>query len=169
MQMQYQIQNIIFDAETGICAVDNSNSPNEVKLEGLNLLLMRALTEFGSEPLTIDVLSKIVWKRDHVSEDTIAKRISLLRATLSEIAGSTQVIRTLPNRRYQLIGPIKKLEVSEVPPTPLATKHANKKSFIIAVAVILILITTAVYQMTSTKPPVLKDPETGKELIAPNS
>jgi len=65
---------------------------------GRTLELFVALVDAAPEALDADRLAQRVWHRDHVSADTISKRVSLLRKGL----GSDHYVQTLPGRRYRL-------------------------------------------------------------------
>lgn len=69
---------------------------------GLTLALFDALV--GAAPAALDAgaLARQVWQRDHVSDDTIAKRVSLLRQAL----GSDHYVQTMPDRSYRLAVPV---------------------------------------------------------------
>lgn len=69
---------------------------------GLTLELFTALVDAAPEALDADHLAQRVWHRDHVSVDTISKRVSLLREGL----GSDHYVQTLPGRRYRLAVPL---------------------------------------------------------------
>lgn len=169
--------------EKGSCtqaAYDDAEGAERVTLDGLNLLLMQSLVKHTNQPLTPEILSQEVWKRDHVSLDTIAKRVSLLRTALLPLSGGEQIIRTLPNRGYQLVGGAKPINDQTVkdavlnqpaaqgPQTP-PSKSMPYGARIWAAIVIIIGVGLIYYINKQDSPPTLKDPGTGLELVAPGN
>jgi len=79
-----------------------------VDLKGLSLSFLTALVKAAPDALSADVLAQQVWGRPSITEDTLKKRVSLVRAAVG-----ADVIRTLPDRTYAL-----SVKVAELEPEP---------------------------------------------------
>lgn len=176
--MRYQVQKIVFDAESGVCwQVHNGQADKgeEIQLKSLNFLLMQALVSHYPGALSVQKIAQMVWGRNFVEDDTVAKRVSILRSELAKLVGEKDLIRTLPNREYQLIGPVQEISRVEKPDKFFAVDQDNtlqaaapKSKIWIIVASLAIVLATLGYLYLKPERTVLRDPETGLELVAPN-
>jgi DNA-binding winged helix-turn-helix (wHTH) protein len=91
--MRYVFEDFELDPLKG--RLDRAGEP--VDLKGLSLSFLTALVKAAPDPLGADVLARQVWGRHSVTEETLKKRVSLVRAAVG-----AELIRTLPDRTYVL-------------------------------------------------------------------
>lgn len=72
-------------------------------LNDLSFDLLCALADAHPAPLGPSELARRVWHQDHVSEDTLAQRIAMLRRALGDDARQPRYVRTVRNRGYALV------------------------------------------------------------------
>lgn len=183
--MKIQVQTLVFDTDTGWCKPSQKfqdSGSKDVRLSGLNLLLMQALVDAHPDGISTQMIAQHVWKRDFVEADTIAKRVSILRSELAGLCDPSDLIRTLPNRSYQLIGPVQKLPTEAIekptiggdgsqadsPSTQNSNSHFKGTSPWLAVTILVIFGALIYFFYSEANKPVLRDPETGLELVAPD-
>ena len=77
-----------------------------IKLPDLSFELLLALLEAAPEALGQERLSKLVWKSSHVSDETLAQRIALLRKALNDDAQDPTYIRTVRGQGYAIAGEV---------------------------------------------------------------
>jgi DNA-binding winged helix-turn-helix (wHTH) protein len=142
---------------------------------GLTLSFLTALVQAAPEPLDADQLAAQVWRRDHVSDDTIRKRASLLRAAIG-----AELVRTLPDQRYALSKPVTNASEDALDQQAGASKQSGEdedgaptglmiQPAMIAGAVFIVVLLglTLWGSLRSEAPPRLVNPETGHVLEAP--
>ena len=75
-----------------------------IKLPDLSFDVLIKLTESAPKAVSIHDLSKEVWQVDHVSDETITQRITLLRKALGDNPKDPVYIRTVRGLGYAIIG-----------------------------------------------------------------
>ena len=79
-----------------------------LKMQDLTFDLLYGLVESAPQPMNADALAERVWKVPHVSSDTIAQRIALLRKALGDDPKNPRYIRTVRGAGYAIIGDVTK-------------------------------------------------------------
>lgn len=72
--------------------------------------MLIALIEAAPEPLSIAALSQSVWGAEHVSDETVAQRIALLRKALGDDPKDPVYIRTVRGSGYAITGTVERFE-----------------------------------------------------------
>lgn len=111
-----------------------SRAGEPLALNDLCFDLLLALNEAHPEPLGAAELARRVWHQDHVSEDTLAQRIAMLRRALGDDARQPRYVRTVRNRGYALI-PV---------PEPVTARRAPGPRRIVWTGGVAAALTTAV-------------------------
>ncbi len=112
--MLYRVGALDLDTVSGTVRRDGETRD----IKGLTLAFMTALVEAAPDALDADQLARTVWRRDHVTDETIRKRVSLLRAAVG-----SELVRTLPDRRYVLSA-----DVTIIPAGVAGDQHAAPDS-----------------------------------------
>ena len=77
-----------------------------IALPDLSFDMLVKLLESAPKTVTFDDLRRDVWRAEHVSAETIAQRVALLRKALRETGGGQDYIRTVRGSGYAMIGPL---------------------------------------------------------------
>lgn len=83
-----------------------SRNGARLDVSGLNFDVLIALVEGATKPLSVSALARQAWRLDHVSEETVAKRIALLREALGDDARQPRYVRTVRGHGYALAAPV---------------------------------------------------------------
>jgi DNA-binding winged helix-turn-helix (wHTH) protein/Flp pilus assembly protein TadD len=78
-------------------------SGQRLEVSDLSFDLLAALAAAWPAPLDTAAMARTVWNSEHVSEETAAQRIALLRKALGDEARQPRYIRTVRHRGYALI------------------------------------------------------------------
>lgn len=81
-----------------------------LKLQDLTFDLLAALVHSAPELMDTQALAERVWKAAHVSADTIAQRVALLRKALGDDPRDPRYIRTVRGAGYAVIGEVRLAE-----------------------------------------------------------
>jgi DNA-binding winged helix-turn-helix (wHTH) protein/uncharacterized protein HemY len=104
--VQYVLNDLSIDATTRAVHRDTS----AIKLPDLSFDALVALIEAAPEPVSAAMLSQSVWNSEHVSDETVAQRIALLRKALGDDTKDPAYIRTVRGSGYAIIGTVKRFE-----------------------------------------------------------
>lgn len=77
-----------------------------VELSDLSFSTLLALVSSAPEPVSRETLARRVWKSDHVSAETIAQRVRILRRALGDEPHAPRYVRTVRNRGYAFVGTV---------------------------------------------------------------
>ena len=99
--IQSPVRILDLDLDPAARRLERAGEP--VALNDLSFDLLLALAGAHPDPLGPDELARRVWQQDHVSEDTLAQRIAMLRRALGDDARQPRYVRTVRNRGYALI------------------------------------------------------------------
>lgn len=77
-----------------------------IELSDLSFSTLLALVSSAPEPVSSEALARRVWKSDHVSAETIAQRVRILRRTLGDEPHAPRYVRTVRNRGYAFVGAV---------------------------------------------------------------
>lgn len=80
-----------------------------IKLTDLSFDTLIALMDSAPEPLSVSALSLSVWGVEHVSDETAAQRIALLRKALGDDPKNPAYIRTVRGLGYAIVGDVEQL------------------------------------------------------------
>ncbi len=106
-----QIGDWLFDPATGRLSRDGE----AVSLPALSAQVLSVLAADAPEPVNQARLAQAAWDMAHVSDDTIAQRIAMLRRTLEDDPRAPRYIRTVRGRGYALIADVSPVAASEQP------------------------------------------------------
>jgi len=104
--MRYGLKDLSVDTEARLVCRNNV----AIKLPDLSFDLLVTLIEATPEPVSNLVLCREVWRREHVSDETVAQRITLLRKALGDNTKEPTYIRTVRGLGYAVVGPVEFLE-----------------------------------------------------------
>ncbi len=104
--MRYVLKDLIIDTE--VRAVRRNDSA--LKLPDLSFDLLMSLIERAPKPLSNPEIAKRAWRVDHVSDQTISQRITLLRKALDDDPKNPIYIRTIRGKGYAILGPVTRIE-----------------------------------------------------------
>ena len=79
---------------------------SQLTLPELSFDVLVAIVSAAPAPVTTDELIKQVWRTQHVSDDTIAQRIKLVRQALGDNSKSPRYIRTVRGVGYSALGTV---------------------------------------------------------------
>lgn len=137
-----------------------------LEIGGLTLAFLTALVEAAPNSLDADALAGKVWRRKHVTDETIRKRASLVRTAVG-----AELIRTLPDGCYVLSAPV--MEIDAVGAAPIKAAGAPmgaliRRAMLAGAVFIAILLGLTIWSgLRSEAPPRLVNPDTGDVLEAP--
>lgn len=100
--MRYSFKDLSID----ITSRSVSRDGKALKLPELSFELLLALVQSAPAILSREQLSNTVWRKTHVSDETIAQRIKLLRKSLDDDPKNPRYIRTIRGRGYTLLGAV---------------------------------------------------------------
>lgn len=100
--MQYVLKDLSVDTETRTVRRDEIT----FDLPDLSFDVLIKLLQQAPEPVSISEFSKEVWRAGHVSDETVAQRITLLRKALGDNPKSPTYIRTVRGSGYAALGPV---------------------------------------------------------------
>ncbi|MGB6230963.1 MAG: winged helix-turn-helix domain-containing protein [Litorimonas sp.] len=84
-----------------------------IRLPDLSFDALVALVRAAPEPLSAGQLAAAVWRIDHVSAETVAQRLTLLRKALGDDPKNPAYIRTVRGRGYAACGPVETVATEE--------------------------------------------------------
>ena len=104
--MRYQIKDLQIDTLTRTV----TRGAEEIVLPDLSYDVLVYLAECAPEPASPAGLASAVWKAEHVSDETIAQRIKLLRKALGDTSRASRYIRTARGIGYAMAAPVTQIE-----------------------------------------------------------
>lgn len=105
--MQYSLSDLVIDTRSRTIR----RGDDTIRLSDLSFDVLVALIEGAPEPLSGADLANAVWQSKHVSNETIAQRIALLRKALGDDSKHPRYIRTVRGNGYAVLGQIARVEV----------------------------------------------------------
>ncbi|MEM9500671.1 MAG: winged helix-turn-helix domain-containing protein [Pseudomonadota bacterium] len=109
-----------------------------IKLPDLSFDVFVALIEAAPEPVGTAALSQSVWDAEHVSDETVAQRIALLRKTLGDNPKNPTYIRTARGSGYAIVGTVDQLEGKSATAWPLPLSRPNMVAATVAMVIALL-------------------------------
>lgn len=134
MSMVFQFHDLVIDPEHRTVRKGGET----LRLQDLTYELLLSLVSSAPEPLGLDAIAQQVWKAPHVTNDTIAQRIALLRKALGDDPKDPKYIRTVRGAGYAVIGPV--TAPGENP--AVRPRHANSMRFLVRAAVLILLVSS---------------------------
>lgn len=122
-----------------------------IRLSDLTFEVLVRLIEESPEPLSHATLSQSVWGVEHVSDETVSQRVTLLRKALSDNPKEPIYIRTVRGLGYAIVGPVHWVEEGPPKDTPTPSKAKPALTAISCLAVVLVG-STLVWQAYGTGP-----------------
>lgn len=99
-----------------------SDADGTHQLSGLTARVLDVLIAHAPEPVSLGVFAEQAWKQSHLTEDTLAQRIALLRKSLGDDPRAPSYIRTVRGEGYALIADLAPLQAA-TPDTPAQTSR----------------------------------------------
>ncbi|MEE9379894.1 MAG: winged helix-turn-helix domain-containing protein [Hyphomonadaceae bacterium] len=130
--MQYVLKDLSIDIEAR--AVHRHNTA--IKLPDLSFDALVKLIEAAPEPVSVSEFTSAVWRAEHVSSETIAQRIALLRKVLGDDPKNPVYIRTVRGLGYAIAGSVARIENR---PTPKNLPFLSRRNSIAAVTALACL------------------------------
>lgn len=93
---------------------------DELRLGPVAMQVLVALLDRPGQVVTRTELFDLVWKNQEVSDDALTRCISDLRAMLGHHQTDAPLIQTLPKRGYRWLPAVEVLELTQLPPEPIA-------------------------------------------------
>lgn len=99
--MRYDLKDLSIDTSTRTVRRDGTG----LKLPDLSFDVLVKLLEAAPKPVSVDELAHTVWRAEHVSDETIAQRIALLRKALGDSSKDPIYVRTVRGAGYAASAP----------------------------------------------------------------
>jgi len=100
--MRFFLKDLLIDTEERTVRRGN----HTLKLPDLSFDVLVKLIEAAPDPISVATLSESVWHATHVSDDTIAQRIALLRKSLEDNSKAPLYVRTVRGAGYCIAGKV---------------------------------------------------------------
>lgn len=110
-----------------------------IRLGPVNMRVLMTLIENQGRVVSRAELFDSVWKNQVVSDDTLTRCISDLRAQLGKHSGQAKLIKTLPKRGYQWIPEVRLISEE----LPLSKDHKHYLYWLIVAVVSLMILSTS--------------------------
>ncbi|MEM7703324.1 MAG: winged helix-turn-helix domain-containing protein [Pseudomonadota bacterium] len=104
--VQYALNGLIIDTQERLVRREGE----VIRLPDLSFDTFMHLIEAAPAPQSGPELARCVWRADHVSDETIAQRIALIRKALGDDPRSPRYIRTIRGAGYAIVGEVVRLE-----------------------------------------------------------
>lgn len=102
---------------------------NPLKLPDLSFDVLMAILSSAPQPISSEELTEKVWKSRHISDDTLAQRIKLLRKAIGDSSKSPRYIRTVRGVGYAALGDVKTQDTKSEPKVdPVSKTSGNTPS-----------------------------------------
>ncbi|MBZ6379166.1 MULTISPECIES: winged helix-turn-helix domain-containing protein [Pacificimonas] len=112
-------------------------------VSGLTWELLAALARAAPEPVSPAVLAEQVWHRSHVTDQTIAQRVAMLRQALGDSGDRQQHVRTVRGRGYALRGSTEAQPVRAASPPVAPPPLWRRRTTWALIAALLLLVAAA--------------------------
>ncbi|MEM7665862.1 MAG: winged helix-turn-helix domain-containing protein [Pseudomonadota bacterium] len=103
--MLYALNDLLIDTTTRTVR----RGADDIRLPDLSFDGLVSLIEVAPQPLSTAELSHAVWRAEHVSDETVAQRIALLRKALGDDPREPKYIRTVRGSGYAIAGPVERV------------------------------------------------------------
>ncbi len=104
--MLYVLNDLIIDTEAHTVRRDDT----VLKLSDLSFDLFLSLIAAAPKPLNNKEISTTTWSSEHVSDQTISQRVTLLRKALGDDPKNPTYIRTIRGKGYAIFGSVERAE-----------------------------------------------------------
>ena len=130
-----------------------------IDLSDLGFDLLCYLAERAPDPVSNQELAENVWHQAHVSDQTVAQRVAMVRRALGDDAANPRFIRTVRGKGYAFIAPREAMTDE----SGLTAKRPRWKTLAIVIALFAALLTVGAVLLwrNAERPPVLLDPKNG--------
>lgn len=118
--MQYALKDLLIDTEARTVKREGA----ALKLQDLSFDVLVKLVEAGPAPVSSVGFAAQVWDAEHVSDETVAQRITLVRKALGDDVKDPTYIRTVRGVGYAIAGPVTTVR-SERPHTSKSVPYST--------------------------------------------
>ncbi len=161
--MRYDLKDLSIDVNDR--SVRRDGSP--VRLPDLSFDVLIKLLEEAPMPVSVSEFARTVWRAEHVSEETVAQRIALLRRALGDNSKNPKYIRTVRGAGYAVS---ESAAPQEHEPAQGALSILAKRPGVLAVtaATSLVLVGFTIWNArdVSTIPTTASETETSKTTVS---
>lgn len=119
-----------------------------LRLPDLSFDVLMALIEKAPAAVSADSLARTVWKTEHVTSETVAQRIRLLRRALGDKPKSPRYIRTVRNAGYACVASAESF--CRTPPIPPQRRKTVLRN--VGISTLALILAAAVYLVRATAP-----------------
>ena len=130
-----------------------------IDLSDLGFDLLCYLAERAPDPVSNQELAENVWHQAHVSDQTVAQRVAMVRRALGDEASDPRFIRTVRGKGYAFIA--RREEVTGETVETAKRPRWKRVAIGFAVAVGLLALGAVLLWNSVERPPVLLDPKNG--------
>ncbi|MEE4208574.1 MAG: winged helix-turn-helix domain-containing protein [Parvularcula sp.] len=148
--MRYILDDLTLDAEMRRVR----RAGEESRLPDLSFSLLEALLKAAPQALSPDDLAREVWQLEHVSADTVAQRVTLLRKSLSDDPKEPRYVRTVRGAGYAAAGPVA-TETTEHQTVPTQSRPKRLLWPAVAAAMFVMAVMAASNWRFQSAPPVV--------------
>jgi len=148
-----------------------SEAEAEHHLSGLTARVLDVLIAQAPHPVPLSVFAELAWKQPHLSEDTLAQRIALLRKALGDDPRAPTYIRTVRGEGYALIADMSLLEAAGMD-APAQTPRAPWELLGLGSGIVLLIGALAANMVTGSgqsqnraAPPPLQQPNSAVDSL----
>lgn len=136
--MRYFLNDLLIDTEAH--AVFRGDA--EIKLTDLSFNALVKLIEAAPHPVSVAEFSSAVWHTEHVSDETIAQRITLLRKALEDDPKNPTYIRTMRGLGYAIVGSV---VYSKEKISPKSILNRNRRNSIVVAGLVSFVFASALF------------------------
>lgn len=136
MSTRYVLADLVIDLEERSARREDEL----IRLTDLSFAVLAELVKNAPHPVSSENLALSVWQTPHVTDETIAQRIKLLRRVLEDDPKAPRYIRTVRGAGYACVEPVHRLTDQALPPrTRFWRKFASAAGAALAVISISII------------------------------
>jgi len=140
--MHYVLSDLSIDTTTRTVG----RGTKAIKLPDLSFDAFVALIEAAPEPAGTRALTQSVWDAEHVTDETVAQRIALLRKALGDDPKNPTYIRTVRGAGYAIVGTVERTE--REPQAAWRTPWDRHRMVAVAAGLIGILLVGSLFLIT---------------------
>lgn len=130
--MLYVLNDLIIDTEARTVRRDK----NTLKLPDLSFDLLVSLIDVAPKPLNNAEISKRTWCSEHVSDQTISQRVTLLRKSLGDDPKNPIYIRTIRGKGYAIFGSVERVKDEVLRDTRCFSGNRNRVAVTVGLAIL---------------------------------
>ncbi len=163
--MRYVLKDLLVDTEARTVQLGD----RVVRLPDLSFDALVKLLEASPEPVDIADFARSVWRADHVSDETVAQRIALLRKALCDDPKNPAYVRTVRGQGYATVGSAEKTDATtDQAPAGFMPRHRAAFALVgLVLALFAIISTVATHdpEPKATEPVATIEPKSATAIL----